>query len=103
MTSCVCACVCVCVCYMTSCVCVCVCVCYMISCVCLFQITTLEIGCGLHVIVHNGIQSMGDSDNSAVCKLCSDRFLDEVIRLKVNSGCGLIQNKDLGFTKESSS
>ena len=70
---------------------------------CVFVSFYLGNGCGLHVIVHNGIQSMGDSNNSAVCKLCSDGFLNEVICLKVNSSCGLIQNKDLGFTKESSS
>ena len=64
---------------------------------------TLEDLINSHIIVHNGIQPVGDGEDSAVRKLYSDGFLDEVIRLKVNSSCGFIQYKDLGFTEESSS
>ena len=64
---------------------------------------TVEELINLHVVVHDGIQPMGDCEDGAVCKLYSDGFLDKVICLKVNSSCGLIQDKDLGFTEESSS
>ena len=54
------------------------------------------------VIVHDGVEAMCYSNDCAVAKLSSDGSLNEVICVKVHSGCGLVKDEDLGLTKESS-
>ena len=54
-------------------------------------------------IIDDGVESVCDGEDSAVCKLCSDGLLNEVISLQVHGSCGLIQHQDLGLTEEGSS
>ena len=44
------------------------------------------------VIVHDGIESMSNSDDSAVTELTPNGFLNEVISFQVHSSCGFIQH-----------
>ena len=44
------------------------------------------------VIVHDGVESMSNSDDSAVMELTPDGFLNEVISFQVHSSCGFIQH-----------
>ena len=55
------------------------------------------------VIVHDGVEPVGNRDDSAVSKLCSDGLLNEIISLQVHGSRGLIQYQDLGFTEQGSS
>lgn len=52
-------------------------------------------------VVHDGIEPVGDGQDSAVLKLGPDGGLDQVVRLTVYSCSGLIQNQDLGLAEES--
>lgn len=42
--------------------------------------------------VHDAVQAVGDSEDRAVWKLLVDGSLNQVVSLKVNSRCGLIQD-----------
>ena len=44
------------------------------------------------VIVHDGVESMSNSDDSALTELTPDGFLNEVISFQVHSSCGFIQH-----------
>ena len=46
----------------------------------------------LLVVVHDGAEAMGNSDNSALTELTPDGFLNEVISFQVHSSCGFIQH-----------
>ena len=46
----------------------------------------------LLVVVHDGVEAMGNSDNSALTELTPDGFLNEVISFQVHSSCGFIQH-----------
>ena len=46
------------------------------------------------VIIHDGIEAVGDGENRTFCKLGSDGLLDEVVSLQVHCSCGLIQYQD---------
>ncbi len=54
------------------------------------------------VIVYDGVESVSNGEDSAVCKLCSYGLLNEVISLQVHGSCGLVQYQDLGLTEERS-
>lgn len=56
----------------------------------------------LPVVVHDSVETVCNSKNSAVIELGANRGLDQVVRLKIHSCCRLIQNKDLGFSEERS-
>ena len=49
------------------------------------------------VIVHDGVQPVGNGDDSTASKLITDGLLDKVIRFHVNSSSGFIKHQDLGF------
>ena len=42
------------------------------------------------VIVHDGVETMSNSDDSALTELTPDGFLNEVISFQVHSSCGFI-------------
>ena len=42
--------------------------------------------------IHDAVQAVGNGEDSAVWKLFADGGLNQVIRLQVNSCCGLIQD-----------
>ena len=44
------------------------------------------------VIVHDGVETMSNSDDSALTELTPDGFLNEVISFQVHSSRGFIQN-----------
>ena len=44
------------------------------------------------VIVHDGVEAMSNSDDSAVTKLTPDGFLNEVISFQIHSSRGFIQH-----------
>ncbi len=72
------------------------------------QIANYNVWCytvwnALHVIVHDGVESVCNGDDGRVSKLCSDGLLDEVISLQVHGSCGLVQHQDLCLTEEGSS
>lgn len=46
---------------------------------------------GLPVVIHDGIQSMGDCQNRTILEFGSDRFLDELICFEVDGGRRLVQ------------
>ena len=46
----------------------------------------------LPVVVHDCVESMSNSDDSAVTELTPDGFLNEVISFQVHSSCGFIQH-----------
>lgn len=56
----------------------------------------------LPVVVHDRVQAVCNSKNSAVVKLGANGGLDQVVCLKIYSRCRLIQNKDPGFSEERS-
>ena len=47
------------------------------------------------VVVHDGVESVGDGEDAAPGKLLPDGRLNEVISLQVNSRGGLIQDQNL--------
>ena len=51
------------------------------------------------VVVHDGVESVGDGEDAAPGKLLPDGRLDEVISLQVNSRGGLIQDQNLKTVK----
>ena len=53
------------------------------------------------VIVHDGVEAVGNGDDSRISKLSTDRFLDEVVCFHVDGSSRLVQDKDLGLAKES--
>ena len=54
------------------------------------------------VVVENGVESVGDGQNSAVGKLLPDRGLDEVVRLQVDGRRRLVQYEHLRLPVENS-
>ena len=48
-------------------------------------------------------QSVSDDEHSAALERVLELILNEVIRLKINVGCSLIKNQDLGLSDDSSS
>ena len=54
------------------------------------------------VVVHDGVQPVGDGDNSTASKLIANGLLDEVICFHVNCSSGLIKHQNLGFPQQSS-
>ena len=52
------------------------------------------------VIIHDGIEAVGDGENGTFCKLGSDSLLDEVVSLQVHCSCGLIQYQDPGLPEQ---
>ena len=53
--------------------------------------------CEVPGVVHDGVESVSDGQDSAVLKLGADGGLDQVVHLQVHSSCGLVQNQDLGL------
>ena len=54
----------------------------------------------LLIIIHDGIQSVGDCNNRALRKLRPDGLLDQVVCLQVHGCRGLVQHQDLGLAQE---
>lgn len=52
--------------------------------------------------VHDGMQAVGNSEDSAVWKLFADGVLNQVVCLQVNSCCGFIQDQDTWFPQQCS-
>ena len=51
------------------------------------------------VVVHDGVESVGDGEDAAPGELLPDRGLDKVVRLQVHGCRGLVQNQNLNLTK----
>ena len=47
------------------------------------------------VVVHDGVEPVGDGQDAAVGELLPDGRLDQIIRLQVNCCCSLVQNQNL--------
>ena len=52
------------------------------------------------VIVHDGVQPVGDGQDGGVLELSPDGLLDQVISLEVHSSRGFIQDEDLGLPEQ---
>ena len=51
-------------------------------------------------VVHDGVQSMSYGQYSPFSELLTDGFLNKLVRLQVNCGCGFIQNQDFTLPQE---
>ena len=49
------------------------------------------------VVVHDGVQSVGDGEDAAPGELLPDGGLDQVVSLQVHGCCGLVQDQDLNM------
>ena len=56
----------------------------------------------LLIIVYDGVEAVGYSEDGTVSKLCADGLLNEIISLQIYCCCGLIQNQNLGLAQQSS-
>lgn len=56
--------------------------------------------CTLPIVIHDGVESVSDSDDRAVVKGRSDGGLDQRIRFHVNGCCGLVQHQDCGLPQQ---
>ena len=52
------------------------------------------------IVIHDGIKSVSNGEYSASFELLSDGVLDEVVRLHVDGGRGLVQNEHLGLPEQ---
>lgn len=53
-------------------------------------------------VVHDGVEPMCNGQHRAGLELGADGSLDEVVRLQVNGGRGLVQNEDSALAEEGS-
>lgn len=52
--------------------------------------------------VHDAVQAVGNGEDSTVGKLLADGGLNQVVRLQVDGGCGLVQDQYARFPQQSS-
>ena len=57
----------------------------------------------LPCVVHNGVEPVSYGKHCAVCKLSSDRLLNEFIGFQIHRGRSFIKNQDFSFTEKCSS
>ena len=50
------------------------------------------------VVVHDGVEPVGDGEDAAPGELLPDGGLDQVVSLQVHGCCGLVQNQNLNMT-----
>ena len=55
----------------------------------------------LPVAVHDRVETMSDGENRAVGEFATNRLLDKIVGLQVDSRRRLVENENLGFAQES--
>lgn len=51
-------------------------------------------------VVHDGVETVSDGEDSTIVELCPDGGLNEVIGFQVHGRRGLIQHKDLRLPQQ---
>lgn len=51
-------------------------------------------------VVHDGVETVSDGEDSTIVELCPDGGLNEVISFQVHGCRGLIQHKDLRLPQQ---